>query len=314
MELPQNSGSEAGLIERFAAALAPEAPVQEQTAESSQAPEQETQELPPQAEEVVEEAPEADPEEGYVDLTLEDGRTYKVPQELKNEFMHKSDYTRKTQELSILQKQATEALQQQALQAHFQQAIAPDLTKLQQLKSQAEQLRTADRSGWDTDMSVRALLALQQVEGEAKELEAKIGQASAQFQQHVAQKHAEQTRNAYDYIGRHVRDWKPDSKTEQEVADYANNYGVTPDALGRIANLYPGFAVMAYKAQQFDKLQSTKGQAVQKAQAAPPVVKPGAVTQSNTLKARAVKQARENVRKTGTVDALQQYLLVKGIK
>lgn len=309
MELPQGSGSEDSLVERFAAAMNPEAPVSEQTPEASQTTEQETQEQP-----VAEEA-DAAPDEDYVDLNLEDGRTYKVPQELKNSFMAKSDYTRKTQDLSLLQKQATEALQQQALQTHFQKTIAPDLTKLQQLQSQAEQLKNADRTGWDTDMSVRALLALQQLEGEAKTLEQKIGQQSAQFQAHVAQRHAESTRNAYEFIGRHVPEWKPDSKTEMEIAGYANNYGVTPDALGRIANLYPGFAVMAYKAQQFDRLQSGKGQAVQKAQAAPPVIRPGAVTSTNTQQTQRYQKARESMRKNpSSIDAIASVFKMRGIK
>ena len=306
------------IVSRFAAALSPEAP-----AAPAEAPEEvpvvadeQPEEVPQEADTEVEEAEEAPAEEdaGFVELELESGQTYKVPQEVKDGYLRNADYTRKTQDLANLQKNAQATLMQNAMAQRFQQETASEQQELMQIQAQLKQLKNIDWTSFDTETYIKQRAYADQLSEKAKDIETSLGKKHNELQQQFKQARSEAAKNAYEFIGRHVSGWKPDSNVERETAAYANALGVTNETLAEVAVLYPGFAVMAAKAREFDRLQAGKGQAVQKAQKAPPVVKPGAVVQSNTLKARAVKQARENVRKTGSVDALQQFLLVRGMK
>lgn len=281
--------SEQGLLERLGNALVPEAPAEE-AIEASQEEEVADDEQPAE-----DEKPEDD---GFVELELE-GETVRVPPKLKEGYLRQSDYTRKTQELATLQKNATAALQQQAMLAQFQQATQPEQQEYAQVQAELKRLKDVDWTNFDTDTYIKTRGYIDNLKDKAQDLERALGTKQQQLRQHLAQQRQQAASNAYDYISRHVKDWAPDSQTEQEVARYAGAYGVPPEALAEVAVMFPGFAVMAAKASQFDKLQTSKGQAVQKAQKAPPVVKPGAVTSTNAAQSKQVQDQRSRLKKSG---------------
>jgi hypothetical protein len=281
--------SEQGLLERLGNALAPEAPAEE-AIEASQEEEVADDEQPAE-----DEKPEDD---GFVELELE-GETVRVPPKLKEGYLRQSDYTRKTQELATLQKNATAALQQQAMLAQFQQATQPEQQEYAQVQAELKRLKDVDWTNFDTDTYIKTRGYIDNLKDKAQDLEKALGTKQQQLRQQLAQQRQQAASNAYDYISRHVKDWAPDSQIEQEVAKYVGSYGVPPEALAEVAVMFPGFAVMAAKASQFDKLQTSKGQAVQKAQKAPPVVKPGAVTSTNAAQSKQVQDQRSRLKKSG---------------
>ncbi len=306
MEQPQGD-SEADVLQRLEGFFdgGQEAPVDEAAVEAQQ---------PEVADDKQPEVQEVTPEEpGLVDLEIEDGKTYKVPPELKNGYLRQADYTRKTQETAVLQRQATTALEQQALQAQFQQATAAEQQRLSQIQSELQRFKQVDWTNLDTETYIKTRGYIDQLKDEAGELEKGIGGKAQQFENRVRHMDQQAAANAYALIKRHVPDWTPDSQTEREVANYASNYGVPPDGLAKIAKLFPGFAIMAHKASQFDRLQSSKGAAVQKAQKAPPVIRPGAVTSTNSAAAQKTRDIEGKFRKSGGLDDFAKLLIAKGM-
>jgi hypothetical protein len=97
------------------------------------------------------------------------------------------------------------------------------------------------------------------------------------------------------------------------VARYAGNYGIPPEAMAEVAVMFPGFAVLAHKAAQYDKVVSTKGTAVQKAQKAPPVIKPGATTSTNTAAAQKTRDIQGRFKKSGSTEDFARLLLARGM-
>lgn len=302
LEQPQGD-SEAGLLERLSNAMEPEAP----EPENVEASEQEEVDADEQPETEAEEAE----DDGLVELELEDGETLKVPQKLKDGYLRQADYTRKTQEVAARALQATAALEQQALVVQFQEATKEDQQRLSQIQSELQRFKALDWQNLDTETYIKTRGYMDQLKDQASDLEKEIGKKATHFQQEVAKRDAFAAHNAYQIIGQHVPGWKPDSATEKEVASYANNFGVPPEALAKVAKLYPGFAIFAAKAAQYDKLQSTKGAAVQKVQKAPPVVKPGAVTSTNTATAQKDKVIRDKFKKSGDTKDLAKLLLAR---
>jgi hypothetical protein len=67
--------------------------------------------------------------------------------------------------------------------------------------------------------------------------------------------------------------------------------------------------VALYKAKQFDNLQVNKSAIVRKAEKAPPVIRPGAVTSTQTSQALKFKNARSDLKKSGKTDDLAKLLL-----
>lgn len=294
---------DSGLLERLGNALAPEAP-DEEAVEAS--PEVETQE-----EEV--EVPEQPVDDGLVELEL-DGKVVRVDPELKDGYLRTADYTRKTQDLAALQKQAQAALEQQALVQQFNEETKEDQERLAQIKGELARYKKIDLTNLDTDQYIRTRSYLDQLKEEAGDIEKQIGNKSQAVQQKYQQVRNQAARHAQDYIQNHVKDWQPDSQVEREAVNLASTHGITRDVLAELVIRYPGIAVTLHKAAQYEKLQAAKGSVVQKAQSAPPVVKPGAVNPNQGVPQR-YKKDREALKTSGSRDAgirIFERLLSKG--
>jgi hypothetical protein len=302
--------SEASLLDRFSAILSPqEAPAAEETEQPEVVAEQpETDDAP--ADEAVEAKPEDD---GFVELELEDGETVRVPQKLKDGYLRQSDYTKKTQEAAILQRQAQSVIEQQAVVSRFQEETREDQRELARIEAEIERYKSVDWQSLDTDTFIRTKHYLETLKEQRNDKETAIKGKAAETQAEFQKFKQEQTKNAYEYIARHVKEWTPDSDTEKEVASFAQAAGITPEILAEVVRFYPAFGVFVHKAAQFDKLQSTKTNAVKKAQSAPPVVKPGAVTTSNAAQEQRYKRDRQELKKTGSTDALARLFAQRKI-
>jgi len=304
MEQPETD-SEAGLLERLGNALMPEAPVEE-AVEASQEEEVADSEQP-------EEEAAAPEDDGFVELELEDGETVRVPPKLKDGYLRQSDYTKKTQDLAALQKNAQSLMQQQALAAQFQEQTREDSQKLAEVQAELKRMKGVDWTTLDAETIWKTRAYVDNLKDQANDLEKSINTKKQGFQQQFTRNRAEAAKSAYDYISKHVKGWTPDSQTEREVASFASQYGIPPETLGEISVMFPGFAVLAHKAATFDKLQAGTGKAVQKAQKAPPVVKPGPVTSTQSAQSQKYKATRDELKKSGSLDAFQRALLQKGI-
>lgn len=308
MEQPQGD-SEADILQKLEGFFQPEqaAPVDDEPVAEASEQEVEGDEQPQEIEAVEAEDP------GLVELEIEDGQTYRVPQALKDGYLRQSDYTRKTQELASLQRQAQAAIAQQNAIAKFQEQTQDDQQKLSQAKAELQRFKQIDWTNLDTETYIKTRGYVDQLKEQVTEIEQGLNGKAQKVQQELQQHRRQAAQSAYDYIQRHVKDWQPDSQTEREVAKYAGNYGIPPEAMAEVAVMFPGFAVLAHKAAQYDKVVSSKGQAVQKAQKAPPVIKPGATTSTNTASAQKSRDLQGRFLKSGSTDDFARLLLAKGM-
>lgn len=307
MEQPETD-SEADILQKLEGFFQPEQAAPEENEPVAEASEQvEGDEQPEEIQAVEAEEP------GLVELEIEDGQTYRVPQALKDGYLRQSDYTRKTQELASLQKQAQAAIAQQNAIAKFQEQTQDDQQKLAQAKAELQRFKQIDWTNLDTETYIKTRGYVDQLKEQVTEIEQGLNGKAQKVQQELAQHRRQAAQSAYDFIGRHVKDWTPDSQTEREVARYAGNYGIPPEAMAEVAVMFPGFAVLAHKAAQYDKVVSAKGSAVQKAQKAPPVIRPGATTSTNTAAAQKSRDIQGRFLKSGSTDDFARLLLAKGM-
>jgi hypothetical protein len=133
-ELPApNAGSQPSIEERVARSmgLGDDEPTSEQAPPESEQPETE-----------VSAESTGDPSSEFDEIEF-DGSRYQVPKPLKDAFMHKSDYTRKTQELAN-QRRETEALQSQLkvaqLEREFYGSVTQEAQTIQMIDAQTKEL------------------------------------------------------------------------------------------------------------------------------------------------------------------------------
>lgn len=279
----------------------------------SEAEQAETPEEAPEEVEQPEEEPEAEvveeSSEGLVELELEGGEVVKVPEKYKEGYLRQADYTRKTQELAALQKTTQAAMSQQALINQFNEHTREDQQKLAQIKGELARWKAVDLTNLDTDQYIKNRAYIDGLKEDAAEIEKSIGQKAQSVQQEFKKHRMEASRHAYEYIGREVKEWQPDSSTEREVASYYGSRGIPPEVVAELAVTYPAVAVALYKAKQYDNLQTNKSAIVKQATKAPPVIRPGAVTNTQTVQAQRLKAARSDLKKSGSEKDLAKLLL-----
>lgn len=268
-------------------------PAREASSEDSpeQAPQQESDETSPQFEEVE-----------Y------DGETFQVPPKLKEAIIHKSDYTKKTQELAELRRniEFREAqFKQQESSNQFGQFVKDDLSKLQTLDMQIQQYKGLDWATMSVEDITRFKLQLDNLKDQRAELDTQIRGKYGEFQQQQQKSLQELIEKGKEALKKSIPNWS--DQTAREVAEYGRSLGFSADEMASVID--PRQVQVLYKAQQYDKLMSNKAQAAKQAQSAPPIVKPGS---SNPMPAhvkaklnaqKAIKTAKSPQERSRAVDA-----------
>lgn len=179
--------------------------------------------------------PEGTPEPEYADVEY-DGKIYQVPPELKEAFLRQADYTRKTQEVAEIRKQA-EAVRAEA--ETVRQVAGEELNArvtLTNLDSQLKQYEGVDWNAYDpndplaeVEMSRhwRNYQALQQQRGQvANYLQTAEQQRSVSAQQETV-KRLQETRS---FAEKEIKGWTPE--IDDQVTNFAmNDLGFPREAL-----------------------------------------------------------------------------------
>lgn len=221
------------------------------------------------------EAEEKAPDVAYEELEFE-GKQYQVPPELKNAFMSKSDYTKRTTELANirravdLQQKAYDAFQQQRA---FDQQVAPEVERASLIdayvKSQYQSINWQQLQPGD---AMATKLQLEALEKERDELRKGVEEKRKVFDSQLSERIAAIRKETTDAVAKAIPNWSEQS--QKEIHQYIESVGYSAEV---IQNMSPLDYQMAWKAKQYDALVQSKGNALKKAQTAPPVVKPGAV-------------------------------------
>lgn len=257
--------SQASLEDRIAAKL---------DHSSSEEPElalDETEELSPPDSEVSDESQGPDFEEIEYD-----GKTYQIPPELKDALMSKQDYTRKTQELAR-NREAIEGLQQQARlfaeQQAFEQTTHKERAEIDNLSFQIQQYEALDWSGFEAQDLFKLKMQVDALKSKREDLKNALNGRRQQFAQQLKARRDEIQKGLPDQVRTRIQTWGDQSM--DDLSQYALSRGYTQIDVQNLA-LSPRDIETMWKAQQWDKLQTTKGDALKRAQKAPPVIKPGA--------------------------------------
>jgi hypothetical protein len=293
-------------IDRLAALLASE----EETPEGGEEGDQEA----PEADEYV--AEEVDAEDGSEEVEdpteePEEETEEEAPQsfevdgqevsldELKLGYLRQSDYTRKTQ-AAAEQRKAAES-QQQAYESSLQSLLAAagaDLSRFEGVNWEVlaaqdpEQYRQA-KAVYEQSQSTYNLIR---------------GQAEQHMQQMQAQSQAALKERASESLGilkSTIPNWSND--LYYEIGDYAQKeLGVSADEYNNIAD-HRSITAM-WKAMQYDRAKKVTTE--KKAKASPQKTLSGSKADANKVNSgETYRKARDNLRKTGSMDAAVQALL-----
>jgi hypothetical protein len=296
--------SEATVEDRMAAFFGADASKPSSEPEGPEVASASAEEEPEQTEEQAEEA--APEDSGYEEVEL-DGETFKVPPKLKEAVLRQSDYTKKTQELAEHRRALQSQMQAVQIAQRFQQETAEDQAQLRGLEAQIAQYKNVNWQELDSETLIRAKHGLDQLKESANELRGKLGQKAQQFQQMSQQAINQFRAQRAESLQRLVPGWN--SQADIDATRAALETGFTPDEVRD--NFDARMGLLAWKAAQFDKLQSTKTAAVKQVQKAPPVVKPGATQGQNAVAQRKYVDARTRLKKSGSLDDFAAALLTR---
>lgn len=136
--------------------------------------------------------------------------------------------------------------------------------------------------------------------------------AQAQYQQAQQMQYAQEA-NLQQEMGRLAQvipdfaDPDKGGRLKEDLVSYGTRLGYSAAELGGVTDHRA--IVVLHKAMLFDKLQASKGKAVEKASNARPVVKPGAKKSSRMTSQKRAKDVQARMKKTGSVDDVASFLL-----
>lgn len=221
----------------------------------------------------ADEQDESEPEDGFVEAEYE-GKTYKVPAELKDALLRNADYTRKTQEVAELrrateQREQTLRMVQHAMDATFDKAV--ELRELQSRLAQFDQFDWQAMASQDPTETTKLNLAYQQIQRQAAEKQAELQQAYSQQQQLEAQRRQQ----ILQIEAQRLKQGLPAFNEEMaaRIRETARSgYGITDAELDSLADAR--YVQILHDAMQWRSLQNKKPQAMKKVAEAPRVIKP----------------------------------------
>lgn len=256
----------------------------------------------PDEEEAVDE--QAEPEEStddFVEAEYE-GKTYKVPPELKDALLRTADYTRKTQEVAEMRR----AIEQRAQSVQYQeQMMAVTFDKAAELKSIQNQLSQYDQLDWqalsDSDpvQAQKLLIARQTLERTAHLKQQELNQIQQQHQQLTEQQRQQRLVEAQQELSKRLPNFN--QSVAEKIKTVAKEYGVSDEELNSVVD--PRYVHILHDAMKWRELQAQKPVAMKKVAEAPKAIKP----QSATPKPR-TQAALQRLKSSGRIEDLASFL------
>ena len=251
-------------------------------------------------EEVREDDAETQPED---DEEVEyEGKTYKVPKELKGALMKNADYTQKTQEVAEQRKSVEERVEllnqrESLMSATFDKAV--ELRDIQNKLSQYEQIDWQNLVDADPVQATKLNLAYQQLQREAQQKYGELQQAQSQ-----AQNLSEQTRQKFlaeEQTKLKARLPNFDMKVAEKIKSVGKEYGLTDNELNSVVD--SRYVHILHDAVKWRSLQVEKPLAMKKVTEAPKAITPQVARSKQSNQA-----AFDRLKKSGRVEDLAALL------
>ena len=257
------------------------------------------------AEELPEEGeqPEAATEDDSELLEIE-GKSYRVPKELKGMVLMHKDYTQKTQEVADQRRAVEEraqALQQreQVLGASFEKAV--EFRQVQDRLAQFEALDWNALVDADPAQAQKLTIAYQQLQREAQTKFSELQQTQAQAQHLTENQRQQMLAEAEQDLHARLPGFGP--QTAQQIRKTAEeHYGIKGEELNNLVDAR--YVHVLHDAMKWRELQAKQPQAMRKVAEAVPAIKPQAAQQ----KPRTNQAAFDRLKKNGRVEDLAALL------
>ncbi len=310
MTTEQSQDSDASIQSRLEAAFAPEV-APETPAEPAEVQADDTQ-VVDEIDSDVEDAPVEEPASDLVEVEAEDGTAHKVPAALKDAFLRQADYTRKTQHAATLVQTAEDRIQYAEAREQFHAAVVGEIGELRAMQQRLKEfdgIDTAALYSSDPGTAMRIRDQREDLRRAIAEREQGIGTKAQQLQAMQQAHFDKQWSLAVEGVKKAIGHYTPGE--DAAMLKQVEVLGLTlKEVKGRFAD--PRILHALYKAAKYDAIQARKGQAVQTAQAAPPVVKPGASKGPGVAAEQKYRDARAALKKSGSVDAAARLFLMRG--
>jgi hypothetical protein len=258
----------------------------------------ETEELPEQ-----DEQPEAAAEDDDELVEIE-GKSYRVPKELKSMVLMHKDYTQKTQEVAEQRRSVEErahALEQreQAMGATFGKAV--EFRQVQDKLAQFEALDWNAIVDADPVHAQKLTIAYQQLQREAQTKYAELQQTQTQVQQLTEHQRQQLLAEGAKDLRARLPDFGP--QTAERIRKAAqDHYGIKSEELDGLVDARQ--VHILHDAMKWRELQAKQPQAMRKVAEAAPAIKPQAAPQ----KPRTNQAAVDRLKKNGRVEDLAALL------
>lgn len=288
-----DTNQESGVSLDEVSELLDEAPEQVEESEVAEAGE-----LPEEGEQ-----PEAATEDDSELLEIE-GKSYRVPKELKGMVLMHKDYTQKTQEVADQRRAVEEraqALQQreQVLGASFEKAV--EFRQVQDRLAQFEALDWNALVDADPAQAQKLTIAYQQLQREAQTKFSELQQTQAQAQHLTETQRQQMLAEAQQDLHARLPGFGP--QTVEKIRKTAEeHYGIKGEELNGLVDAR--YVHVLHDAMKWRELQAKQPQAMRKVAEAAPAIKPQAAQQ----KPRTNQAAFDRLKKNGRVEDLAALL------
>lgn len=244
----------------FSGRPAPQAKPQQSPQQSpQQEPEQETVET-----EAVAETQETQTQEETFEFELE-GDKYVLPKKLEKAVLQERDYTQKSQTLAD-QRRAVELKEQQfrtrELQQKFHDDVQGEIKQMQMIDAVLEQ--PVNWQSMTTDEAFRHKIQLDDLKQQRDKLAKAVNDKYGTWQQQQQTAQAELQAKTIEAVRSRIPTWN--DAVAKEVTDHFRGRGLTDADFG-LFNQNPVYIEAAWKAMQYDKLQSKATKTVEQAKA-----------------------------------------------
>lgn len=232
-----------------------------------------------------------------------DGKSYKVPKELKDMVLMHKDYTQKTQAVAEQRRAIDERAQalesrEQIMAQTFDKAV--EFRDVQNRLSQYEQIDWQGLAEQDPVQATKLNIAYQQLQREAQTKWNALQQANSQAEQLTQQQRQQQLAQAEQDLKARLPDFGP-QVAEKIVKTAKDSYGFTAQELDGLTDAR--HVHVLHDAMKWRELQAQKPKAMRSVQEAPRAIKPAA-----SQPKRSNQAAADRLKKSGRMEDLAALL------
>jgi hypothetical protein len=250
-----------------------------------------------ESEELPQEEQQPEPEaEDDGELVEIEGKSYRVPKELKDMVLMHKDYTQKTQAVAEQRRAVEERAQaleqrEQALGASFEKAV--EFREVQNKLAQFEALDWNALVDADPVQAQKLTIAYQQLQREAQAKYAELQQSQAQVQQLTEHQRQQMLAEAAQDLRARLPDFGP--QTAEQIRKTAQeHYGLKAEELDGLVDAR--HVHILHDAMKWRELQAKQPQAMRKVAEAAPAIKPQAAQQKPRTNQAALGRLKKNGR------------------